>query len=129
MGTPSGLAGVGGDQSFADRAGPVLLGDRVPAGAQSSPTRRSAGAMTRSHRSISSTLPASLRKPVPGPGLMGDRRVEAPRLGRPVTDVNGPGRFLAEAAPGRERRDVALADGVAAAHLAGLGRMPWRTQA
>jgi hypothetical protein len=60
-------------------------------------------------------------EPVAGQGLItwGDRRVEALCLGCPVTDPNGPPRFLAETAPGRERRDVTAADGIAAACLAG----------
>jgi hypothetical protein len=71
------LAGVGGDQPFADRAGPVLLGD---GGAPGRPVvtnpaqRRRDDMLTQVDQAHPARQPA---KPVAGHGLLtlGDRRV------------------------------------------------------
>jgi len=100
VGTPSGLAGVGGGRSFGDRAGPVLLGDGYPPGSPivANPAqRRRDDTLTQVGQAHPARQPAG---PVPSRGLLtlSDRRVETQRLRRPITDVNGPDRFLAESA-------------------------------
>ena len=120
-GPPGGLAGAGGDQPLADRAGPVLLGNGNPARfpVVADPAQRG-----RDDVLAQADERHAGRQPFEAVACLrfvprGDQRVQALGLRGPVADVDGPDGFPAKAAAGGERPDLTVIDLVTPSHLAG----------
>ena len=120
-GPPGGLAGVGRDQALADRAGAMFLSDGDPACLPllADPVQRG---RNDAFAQVDERYPG--RQPFEAVARLrllarSDQRVQPLCLGRPVTDVDGPGGLLAETAAGGQRRHVTVVELITPAYLPG----------